>query len=345
MKYNPEKKIENLRKMFLVLTKDTEAVVAKLTARIDEIKDKESGQETLDIYAPVASRLGMGELKARLEDLAFPLVYPREYKKTKEMLKNKYEQKEKDLIKIKHQLIEELKNNGLENFEISSRLKHLYSLFKKLLKPQINNNINLIHDLIAIRVIVKTIEDCYRVLGIIHKMWKPVPGKISDYIAVPKPNGYQSLHTAVFTDKNKIVEIQIRTREMHERAEHGVAAHWVYDEMGKPTKAPKSDKYLLWANNLQNKVFCFTPAGDVIDLPQGATALDFAYAVHTEIGSHAIGALVNNKFVSLETVLKSGDLVEIKTQKNKWPSQGWLKQVKTPLAKKQIRAFFKKEGR
>lgn len=202
-------------------------------------------------------------------------------------------------------------------------------------------NIDLVYDLIALRIIVDNIEDCYKAMAVIHKTWKPMPEKFKDYIAIPKLNGYQSIHTSVLTEKNKIIEIQIRTREMHEHAERGVAAHWVYDEIGKIKNTPKSDKYLSWAKNLENLVFCFTPAGDVIDLPQGATALDFAYSVHTEIGNRATGALVNNKFVSLATPLKNSDVVEIKTQKNKKPSPGWLKQVKTPLAKKHIRAALK----
>jgi len=338
-----ETKIENLRKMFLAVAEDPKAVVNKLLARINEIKDKESAQETLDIYAPLANRLGMGEIKGQLEDLAFPFIYPQEYKETKELLKNKYEQKEKDLVKIKYKLTEELKNNGLKNFQINSRIKHLYSLFKKLQRPKINKDINLIYDLVALRIIVDTVEECYKVLGIIHNIWKPLPGKIKDFIAVPKLNGYQSLHTTVFTGKEKIIEIQIRTQEMHEQAEHGVAAHWVYDEMGKLKNIQKSNKYLSWANNLENRVFCFTPAGDIIDLPQDATALDFAYAIHGEIGNHAVGAIVNNKFVSLDSVLKNNDIVEIKTQKNKWPSRDWLKYAKTSLARKQIKSALKKK--
>lgn len=340
---NKKQKTENLRKMFLAVSKDLNSVVQKLTRRVHEIKDKETAIETLEVYAPLANRLGMRKIKAELEDLAFPFVYPHEYKIVKNMFKNKYGEKEKELIKIKYRLTEELKNNGLKNFEISSRVKHLYSLFKKLQRPDINMNIDLVYDLIALRIIVGDVEDCYKVMAVIHKTWKPIAEKFKDYIAVPKTNGYQSIHTAVFTEKGKIVEMQIRTKEMHEHAERGVAAHWTYDEAGKPAKIQKSDKHLSWTKNLQNRVFCFTPAGDVIDLLQGATSLDFAYTVHTEIGNHAVGALVNNKFVSLDTVLKNGDVIEIKTQKNKWPSPGWLKQVKTPLARKQIKSYLKKK--
>lgn len=343
--FDEKRKIENLRKMFLAVSKDPNSVVQKLTQRIHEIKDKETAMETLAIYAPLANRLGMGEIKGKLEDLAFPFVYPQEYKMVKNLFENKYGEKEKELIKIKYQLAEELKDNGINNFEIDSRVKHLYSLFKKLQRPNINMNIDLVYDLIALRIIVDNIENCYRVMGIIHKTWKPITERFKDFIAVPKLNGYQSIHTAVFTEKKKIVEIQIRTKEMHEHAEYGVAAHWIYDETGKPKNPEKSDMHLYWAKNLQNRVFCFTPAGDVIDLPQGATALDFAYAVHTEIGNHAMGALVNNKFVSLDSVLKNSDVVEIKTQKNKKPSTGWLEQVKTSLARKQIKLSLKKDDK
>jgi len=373
--HGEKEKIENLRKMFLAMARDIRVIVIKLADRLHNMqtleyvpreKQKRIALETLELYAPLANRLGMGEIKGQLEDLAFPFVYPQEYKETKELLNNKYQQKETDLAKIKYKLIEELKKNGMKNFLINSRIKHLYSLFKKLRKPEINKDIDLVYDLIAFRIIVDTVEECYKVLGIIHNMWKPLPGRIKDYIAVSKPNGYQSLHTTVFAENGKITEIQIRTKEMHEEAEYGIAGHWVYDETGKGKKAWKLPPRLSWVNQLiewqkkvsksrdfletlrfdffQNRVFCFTPRGDVIDLPEGATALDFAYAVHTEIGNHAIGAMVNNKFVSLDSILKNSDIVEIKTQKNKRPSRGWLKHTKTSLAKKEIKSALKKRG-
>jgi len=245
-------------------------------------------------------------------------------------------------------------------------VKHLYSLFKKLQRPEINMNIDIVYDLIALRIIVKTIEDCYKVLGIIHKMWKPIPGKIKDYIATPKPNGYQSLHTTVFATGGKITEIQIRTEQMHEEAEYGIAAHWAYAESGKPREGGRFNPRLSWVNQLiewqkgtkaskdfletlridffKDRVFCFTPKGDVIDLPEGATTIDFAYSIHSDIGNHASGAIVNNKFVSLDTVMKNGDIIEIQTQKNKKPSAEWLERAKTSLAKKQIRAAMKESG-
>lgn len=367
-----EQKIENLRKMFLAMAKDIRVILIKLADRLHNMetmqyvpreKQKRIALETLEIYAPLANRLGMGNFKGQLEDLAFPFIYPEEYKKLKELIKDKYEQKEKELAIIKYKLKEELKKNGLENIRMDSRIKHLYSLFKKLQRPEINMDINQVYDLIALRIIVNTVEECYKVLGIIHYLWKPLPSRIKDYIALPKPNGYQSLHTTVFADGGKITEIQIRTKKMHEEAEYGIAAHWAYEESGKPDSGGKFNPRLVWVNQLiewqrdvskskdfletlridffKDRVFCFTPKGDVIDLPEGATAIDFAYAVHSEIGNRAVGAFVNNKFVSLDSILKNGDIVEIQTQKNKKPSIEWLKHTKTSFARKQIRSALK----
>lgn len=376
LKYKGEKRmIENLRKMFLAMAKDIRVVLIKLADRLHNMKTLEyvSGEkqkriavETLEIYAPLANRLGMGEIKGQLEDLAFPFVCPEKYKKVKEVIKDNYEKKEKELLKIKYKLSEELKKNGLENVKMDSRIKHLYSLFKKLQRPSVNMNIKEVYDLIALRVIAGTVEDCYKILGVIHKMWKPLPAKIKDYIAVPKPNGYQSLHTTVFADGGKITEIQIRTEKMHKEAEYGIAAHWAYEEAGKPKKGARVHSRLSWINQLiewqkeisksknflktlkidffKDRVFCFTPKGEVIDLPEGATAVDFAYAVHTDIGNNAVSALVNNKFVPLNYALKNGDLVEIQTQKNKKPSAELLRHAKTSLAKKQIKSSLKKTG-
>lgn len=370
-----ERQIENLRKMFLAMAKDIRVVLIKLADRLHNMKtlhyvpkEKQAriARETLEIYAPLASRLGMGEIKGQLEDLAFPYVYPEEYEKVTEIMKGKYEQKEKKLSRVKHEIEKELKKNSAGPVKIDSRVKHIYSLFKKLQQPDVDMNINNIYDLIALRILVKTVEECYRVLGIIHTLWKPLPGRIKDYIAIPKPNGYQSLHTTVFATDGEITEIQIRTEKMHEEAEHGIAAHWAYTESGKPDKGGKFHPHLAWVNQLiewqkslpgqagtpqpkdfletlridffKDRVFCFTPKGDVIDLPEGATAIDFAYSVHSEIGNCAVGAMVNNKFVSLNTTLKNGDIVEIKTQKNKKPSLEWLEHAKTSFARKQIKS-------
>lgn len=370
-----ERQVENLRKMFMTLAKDIRVILIKLADRLHNIetleavpkeKQKRIAVETMEIYAPLANRLGMGKIKGRLEDLAFPFIYPEEHKKIMELIKGKYEQKEKELLKVKYKLTEELKKNRIEKIKIDSRVKHIYSLFKKLRRPDVNMNINQVYDLIALRIVVDTIEECYKILGIIHKTWKPLPGKIKDYIALPKLNGYQSLHTTVFADGGKITEIQIRTEKMHDEAEYGIAAHWAYDESSKPKAGVKVNPRLSWINQLvqwqketskskdfletlkidffKDRVFCFTPKGDVIDLPEGATAIDFAYAVHSEIGNHASGALINSKFVALNSVLLNGDIVEIQTQKNKKPSMEWLKHTKTSFAKKQIKLAAKEKG-
>ncbi|MBU1160087.1 RelA/SpoT family protein [Patescibacteria group bacterium] len=372
-----ELKTENLRKMFLAMAKDIRVIFIRLADRmhnmqtlqyVPEEKQRRIAEETLEIYAPIANRLGIGEFKGQLQDSAFTYLYPEEYKKVKEMLKGKYEQKERELIKTKYVLEKEIKKGSINDFRIDSRVKHLYSLFKKLQRPEINMNIENIYDLIALRIVVKNVEDCYKVLGIIHHMWRPLPQKIKDYIAIPKPNGYQSLHTTVFAENGAITEIQIRTQKMHEEAEYGIAAHWAYAESDKPRTGGVVNPRMSWVNQLvdwqknisqgqskdfletlridffKDRVFCFTPKGDVIDLPEGATAIDFAYAIHSDIGNSASAAKVNNKFVSLDTILKNGDIVEIQTQKNKKPSREWLERAKTSLAKKQIKSAMKKRG-
>ena len=368
-----ERQVENLRKMFLAMAKDIRVILIKLADRLHNMKtlehvpkekQKRIAMETIEIFAPLANRLGMGELKGKLEDFAFPYAYPKEYEEATKILKEKYEEKERGLEKVKKELQKELLENGLEDFKIDSRVKHLFSLFKKLQTPEVNMNMDKIYDLVAIRIVVKTIEDCYKILGIIHKLWRPLPGRIKDYIATPKANGYQSLHTTVFATDGLITEIQIRTEKMHEEAEHGIAAHWAYTESGKPDEGGKFHPHLAWVNQLigwqagvsgskdfletlridffKDRVFCFTPVGDVIDLPEGSTAIDFAYAVHSDIGNSAIGAVVNHKFVSLETILKNGDIIKIKTQKNKKPSAEWLEHTKTTFARKQIKSATRK---
>lgn len=363
-----ERQIENLRKIFLAMAKDIRVVLIRLADRLHNMKTldalpeekrKRIAIETLEIYAPIANRLGMGKIKGDLEDLSFKYVYPEDYKKVKDIFDEKLEQRKTALAKIRFEIEKDLSNEGLKNFQIDSRIKHLYSLYKKLLRPEYDMNINKVYDLIAVRIVVDNIEDCYKALGIIHKKWKPLPEKIKDYIAVPKPNGYQSLHTSVFADKGNITEIQIRTHKMHEEAEYGITAHWAYAEAGKPKKGVKVNPRLTWVNQLvewqknnaksgefletlrvdffRDRVFCFTPEGDVIDLPEGATAIDFAYAVHSDIGNSAGGAIVNHKFVSLGTLLKNGDIVEIVTQKNKKPSREMARVAKTSLAKKHIK--------
>jgi len=374
-KHEDEKwKAENLRKMFLAMAQDVRVILIKLADRLHNMetlehvpkeKQERIARETLEIYAPIANRLGMGSLKGRLEDLAFPYVYPEDYKKVLEITKGKYEEKKKQLLKIKYKIEEEIKESGIKNYKIDWRVKHIYSLYKKLKKPEFNMDISKVYDLIALRIVVDTIEDCYKALGLVHKLYRPFPGRIKDYIAVPKINGYQSLHTTIFADGGNITEVQIRTQKMHEESEHGIAAHWAYDESGKPKKTGAViNPRLAWINQLvkwqkdaihskeffedlkidffKDRVFCFTPKGDVIDLPEGATAIDFAYAVHSEVGNQAIGAVVNEKFVSLDTPMKNANIVEIRTQKGKKPSSSWLEFTKTTFARRQIKLNSKR---
>jgi len=370
-----EKYAENLRKMFISMAQDIRIILIKMADRLHNLKtldalpkdkQKRIAQESLEIYAPIANRLGMGQIKGELEDLAFPYVYPEKYQWiTKEILptielKMEYVQK---IIKIAKK---ELEDQKIKIISIHGRAKRLYSLYRKLEKPHYNGDATKIYDLVALRIIVPTIGDCYNALGIIHRLWKPLPGRIKDYISQPKPNGYQSLHSTVFCSEGKIVEFQIRTKEMHEQAEYGIAAHWHYKEAEKGPKKlgdkgytlPKKLKWVedlvKWQKEIQdnqqyleslaidffgNRIFVFTPKGDVIDLPEGATPIDFAYHVHTWIGDHYTGAKINGQMVSLDAKLKNGDVVDIITDKNrKGPNRDWLKFTKTNAAKSKIRS-------
>lgn len=360
--------LENMRKMFLAMAEDARVIFIRLADRlhnmqtlehVPEHKRERIARETLEIYAPLADRLGMGKLRGVLEDLAFPFVYPEEYEKLQKIIKKQLTEKETYLSKVKYKLGEELKKEGIENFVILARVKQLYSLYRKLIKH--NNNFDEIYDLVALRVMVQNVEECYLTLGIIHKLWKPLPGRIKDYIALPKPNGYQSIHTTVFCIDGAITEFQIRTKQMHEEIENTIAPHWAYTEQGKPEEGGKITKKIAWISQMRewqknasgteefleslkidifkNRIFVFTPKGDVIDLPDGATPVDFAYLVHSEVGNHCNGAKVNNKMVQLDYHLKNGDRCEILTQKNKKPSKSWLDFVKTNYAKSKIRNF------
>jgi GTP pyrophosphokinase len=366
-----EGKAENLRKMFLAMAQDIRVVLIKLADRYHNMQTLETlhkedqkriALETLEIYAPIAHRLGMGELKGQLEDLAFKYLYPEEYERLENEMSERYEMQRAYIRELEPVLYEILKKENVVPLEIHARAKHFYSLYKKLIRYQMN--FDKIHDLVAARIIVKTIEDCYLTLGVIHQMWKPVPGLIKDYIAMPKPNGYQSLHTSVFGPEGKITEIQIRTPEMHEKAENGIAAHWAYKEREYWSKQPPvAPKELFWIEQLRkwqravrgsdeffeslridffkDRIFVLTPLGDVIDLPEGATPVDFAYHIHTTIGNECTGARINGRIAPLDTKLESGDLVEIITQKGKKPSADWLNFAKTNLAKDKIRSTVK----
>lgn len=364
-----ERQIETLRKMFLAMSKDVRIILIKLYDRFDNMqtlnyvpkeKQKRIAEETLKIFAPLAYRLGIGELKGQLEDLAFPYVYPEEYQDLKKEAIPAYQARDKHLEKVKRNVAKHLAKEDIK-FDIHGRSKHLYSLYKKLQKPKYSGDLGRIYDLVALRIIVDTIEQCYRVLGILHKLYTPIPGEVDDYIALPKPNGYQSLHTTLFCENGKIVEFQIRTLKMHEHAEKGVAAHWQYSEDKKSVKVPKNK--LVWLKELNkfqknlkdprllseelqldfftDHIFVFTPSGDVKDLPLGATAVDFAYAVHTEIGHRCVGAKANGKIIPLDKPLESGQVIEILTSKNSRPKQDWLSFVKSSQARSSIRHFFK----
>jgi len=366
-----ERHVESLRKFFMAMAEDVRVVMIKLADRLHNIrtldhvrpdKQKRIALETLEIYAPIANRLGVWKLKGMLEDASFPYIYPDEYKQVVTLRKTKGKETLKRLEKVHKSLHREIAKNGLTEATIDYRIKYLYSLYKKLKEKGMD--IDQIYDISAMRIIVKNVAECYQVLGVIHSMWRPVPGRLKDYIATPKPNGYQSIHTAVFTGDG-IVEIQIRSTLMHNEAEYGLASHITYDETGKPKKGEKLTKKTRWINQLieaqrdvkgseeflitlkedffKDNIFVFTPEGDVIELPVGATVLDLAYAIHSDIGDHASGAKVNGKFVSLNTSLHNNDVVFVETKEKNHPTSKWFEYVKTNNAKRHIRSFLYKE--
>lgn len=362
-----ERYIENLRKMFVAMAEDIRVMIIKFADRLHNLSTLESldekkryriALESLEIYAPIANRLGMGEFKALLEDLSFPNIYPKEYAKVKELRDKILSGEEAMIENVLTTTRSELRAAGIKIIDLHGRKKQLYSFYQKLQKKGWESD--KIYDIFALRIIVPDIADCYATLGVIHRLWRPLKGRIKDYIAQPKPNGYKSLHTTVFCEDGKVVEFQIRTPEMHGEAEFGVAAHWHYDEHGVrlPTKelnwakelAKIQQEVLTNARGLEelkvdffhNRIFVFTPAGDVIDLPEDATPVDFAYSIHSEIGNKCTGAKINEIMISLDTALKSGDVVEIITDKNrKGPSPDWLKSVKTHIARSHIRSGLK----
>lgn len=362
-----ERYIENLRKMFVAMAEDVRVMIIKFADRIHNLqtlgalppqKQYRIALESLEIYAPIAGRLGMDEMKSELEDLAFEYVYPKEYAKIKELRDEQIHGREKYFHEVVARAKVELQKAGVNVKDIYGRNKRLYSFYKKLARK---GEVSKVYDLIAVRVIVESVADCYATLGILHNIWKPMKGRIKDYISQPKPNGYRSLHTTVFGDDGGVVEFQIRTQEIHDQAQFGIAAYWHYDEHGivqrrrevqwakelaeiqKEILNKLSDLEELKVDFLQSRIFVFTPKGDVIDLPEGATPVDFAYHIHTDIGNKCTGARVNDKMMSLDTQLNNGDVVEILIDKNrKHPSQDWLKFVKTHSAKTRIKAAQKK---
>ncbi len=366
-----ERHAESLRKLFVAMAEDISVILIKLADRLHNVRtlqyvrpDKQEriARETIDIYAPIANRLGIWRLKGMLEDASFPYVYPDQYKQVIKLRKTKGKESLKWMEKVSRNLQKILAENGLRDIQIDFRIKYLYGLYKKLLKN--NMNIDRIYDILAIRIIVDTIPQCYQVLGIVHGLYRPVPGRLDDYIAREKPNGYRSIHTDVFTADGRIVEIQIRTKEMHEEAQFGIASHIIYTETGKPKEGGKLDSKMSWIKDLiefqkntheseeflttlktdffHDQIFIFTPKGDVIELPVGATVIDFAYAIHSDIGNHAAGSRINGKFSSLDTILKNKDVVEIEVKKNAKPSLKWLDLSKTTMAKRHIRSYLQK---
>jgi len=409
--YGSDRHNESLRKLFVATSQDIRVLIIKLIDRLHNMqtldhvpreKQLRIARETLEIYVPVAYRLGIGRLRKDLEDLAFPYVYPEEHKRVTELIKTKTEKAEELLEKERKVLQKRLFENGLRNFSTSYRVKGMFSLFHKLKRKEWD--INNIYDLLALRVVVNSVEDCYKALGIIHEIWRPLPKRMKDYIAFPKPNGYQSIHTTVASNHGTILEIQIRTQKMHHESEYGVASHITYKQTqsgvsnggqswfshlipslfrpfsGRAARASISDEAMItkdtphqekipkWINQIgemytkekatgqefvddmrkdffTNRIFVFTPQGDVVDLPIGATPIDFAYAIHSEVGNHMSGAKVNKKLVGLDSELRNGDIVEIETRKSSKPTQKWLDAARTSLARRRIRSTLSEENR
>jgi GTP pyrophosphokinase len=371
-------KAENLRKIVLALSQDLRVVFIKLADRMHNmqtlgalpvVKQKRIALETDEIYASLAYRLGMHNVSGELQDLAFPYLHPREYEWLMRATKEHYAERMKYLEKVKPQIKKLLEEHDIKPLDIEIRAKRYSSLYKKLVKRDMD--LSRVHDLVAMRVIVATLPECYAALGVIHEAWPPLPRRIKDYIAMPKPNAYRSLHTTVIGPDGKQVEIQIRTQEMHDENEYGIAAHWLYKEKNEGVKisGKKLAQEISWVQQLRNwqerfagnaddpeefvramkidfftdRIFAVTPRGDVIDLPVGSTPIDFAYHVHSEIGNSATGAKVNGATSTLDRVLKSGDVVEIITQKGKKPSEDWLRFAKTTIARDHIRMVLRKK--
>lgn len=398
-----ERHAESLRRLLVATSADVRVLIIKLADRyhnmttlehVPEHKRKRIALETLSIYAPLADRLGMGRIKKEFEDMAFPFVDPDAYQHAIEVRKLKNKENEEGLARVQKELQHALVRKNMKDFKTEIRIKGLWSLHQKLKRK--DDDITRIHDIAALRVLVKTVDDCYVVLGVIHSLWKPIPGEFKDYIAFPKPNGYQSLHTTVLTSDAGIVEVQVRTEEMHQRAQFGIASHMSYKQLGKaapkdvfkkvsfawvrdlvPTllqfskrapattsvvtakpnkktaEAPKwladladahesiagSEEFVegLKEDFFSHRVFVFTPRGDVIDLPVDSTPIDFAYAIHSELGNHMNGCKVNGKMTSFDTILRNGDVVEILERESAKPTAKWLDYAKTSMARRHIR--------
>jgi GTP pyrophosphokinase len=373
--------VENLRRMFLAMASDIRVVIIKLADRLHNMetlgalptqKQKTIAMETMEVFVPIANRLGIGEIKSRLEDLSFKHLDPENYKKIKELEEKEYGLRKKNIEKVISTLKNELEEENIEVLEIYGRNKTVYRLYQKLKTHEMD--INKIYDLAGIRIIVSNIASCYEALGIVHRKYRPMIGRIKDYISLPKPNGYQSIHTTIFAPEGKFLEIQIRSKKMHDEVEFGIASHWIYSENKKDWKSfftkkgpSVSKETFTWIEQLKdwqtelgknneefietlkfdffkNHIFAFTPMGDVIDLPEDATPIDFAYKIHSEIGNRTIGAKANGKMVPLDYKIKNGEIVEIFTSKErKNPNRDWMRFVVTSEAKNHIRRTLKKD--
>lgn len=376
--------LDNLRKMFMAMAADIRVVLIKLADRLHNMRTLEAlpeekrfriAKETMEIFVPIANRFGIGEIKGELEDLAFKFLEPEKYEYIVELETEAYKSRSQYVKSAIDELKKELKTSGIKLIDVHGRAKRYYRLHKKLEKYDMN--VDKIYDLVAIRMVVPTVASCYETLGIVHKKYKPLIGRIKDYISLPKPNGYKSIHTTVFGPEGKILEIQIRTERMHDEAEYGIAAHWMYNQgrswtdimlRREPKAAEIPEKELEWVQQLKqwhtetggqtdefwrsikfdffkNHIFAFTPSGDVIELPEGATPIDFAYRIHSEVGDRAMGAKANGKMVSLNHVIHNGDLIDIVTSKDKkLPSRDWLRFVKTAHAQAKIKNTLRKGG-
>ncbi len=370
-----EMQAENLRKMFLAMAKDIRVILIKLADRLHNMrtlqymrpeKQKEKARETIEIYAPLADRLGISKIKIELDDLALKYLEPEVYNDLQEKIALTSEARQRFINDIIAEISVHMKNSEIE-CEISGRVKHFFSIYKKMVNQ--HKTLDQIYDIFAVRIIVDSVKDCYAALGVIHEMYKPIPGRFKDYIAMPKPNMYQSLHTTLIGTNGQPFEIQIRTFEMHRIAEYGIAAHWKYKESGSGQAAAGSEveklswlrQILEWQQDMSDNkeflsmlksdldmfsdsVYCFTPNGDVKALPSGSTPIDFAYAIHTAVGNKMVGARVNGKLVNIDYVIQNGDRIEIMTSQNsKGPSRDWLNLVKSSQAKNKINAWFKQE--
>jgi guanosine-3',5'-bis(diphosphate) 3'-pyrophosphohydrolase len=368
-----ERQALNMRKMLLAMVDDVRVVLVKLADRLHNMrtleylpgeKRRRIAQETLDVYAPIAHRLGMARVRGELEDLAFKHLEPEEYQKLKELVESRRSRLEAFLVEVKQRILDMMGTSGIQIVYIEGRIKRLFSIYQKVRRQQIN--IDQVYDLVAIRIITESVRDCYAALGVIHTAWKPIPGRFKDWIAIPRENFYQSLHTSVVGDGGQSFEVQIRTREMQSIAEEGIAAHWKYKEGRRGTHTDE-DEAFVWLKRLvewqqevgdsrefldslkldlyPKEVYCFTPKGKVIELPRGATPVDFAFLIHTQVGLACVGAKVNSRIVQLKYQLRNGDVVEIMTSPSAHPSRDWMNFAKTSRARAKIRHYLAESER